>query len=282
MIPATSGAAADALISRRPALSELRAVVSRDWQIARSYRAAFALEIVVGAVSLLIYFYISKVFENASSAELQGAPSYFAFASVGVAIGVVAHSTAIGVARRVREEQLTGTLEALVAQPVSSSKMAIAFAGYPFLVATARAAVYLFVADVLLGADYSGAEWEGVVAGLVATALALTAIGVLLGALSVVVKRSEILASIVISLLVLAGGAYFPVSVLPGWVESITIVLPTRLAFDGIRAALFVGGDWADSVLGLLLFALLALPLAIWCFDRALTRARRSGTLGQY
>ena len=36
----------------------------------------------------------------------------------------------------------------------------------------------------------------------------------------------------------------FPLGVLPGWLEFMGKLLPTRFAFDGVRAALFEGAAW--------------------------------------
>ena len=51
------------------------------------------------------------------AADLQGAPSYFAFAVAGILVSLVVASATAEIAGRVRDEQLTGTLELLCAQP---------------------------------------------------------------------------------------------------------------------------------------------------------------------
>jgi ABC-2 type transport system permease protein len=77
-------------------------------------------------------------------------------------------------------------------------------------------------------------------------------------------------------------GAVFPVSVLPGWLQPLGEVVPTRFAFDGLRAALFEGGGWHGDVLALVLFAAVALPLATALFRAALSWSKRTGSLAKY
>jgi ABC-2 type transport system permease protein len=259
----------------------IAALVRRDYAVTRSYRLAFYMDIGLGVIDLCIYYFISKTFDHAS-ADLQGAPSYFAFAAVGLAMTVVIGATSTQLAQRIREEQLTGTLEALTVQPLSPGELSLGMGGLPFLFAMVRVAVYLLVAGTLLGISFAGADWLGFAVVLAASAVSLSGIGIALGGLVLVVKRGAVAATLVTFLLGLLGGAFFPVSVLPGWLEAIGKVVPTRFAFDGLRAALYQGGDWQGDALALVAIGLVTLPLAIWLFGEALAHGRRTGSLVQY
>jgi ABC-2 type transport system permease protein len=254
----------------------------RDYQIVNSYYRVWIFEILVGALSLVTYYFISKTFAGSNVAGLQGAPSYFDYAVVGVAITTVIAVAVASLGYQVREEQLMGTLEALTAQPVTSSELALGLAGYHFLFSIGRAAFYLAVAALVLGADFSQADWVGAAVGLIVTGIALTSLGIALGALVVVFKRVDAVGAVAAFGLGLLGGAFFPIEVLPGWLESIARVVPTRLAFDGVRAALYRGEGWVDPILGLLAFGVLSLPVAVWLFGRTLAVSRRRGSLTQY
>ena len=187
----------------------------RDFAISRAYRLAFAMDLAFGVIDLAFYYFISKTFEGAVTQDLGGAPSYFAFVTVGLAITVVIGATSAQLAQRVREEQLTGTLEAVVSQPLSPAELALGMGALPFVGSVVRAAFYLVVATALLGADFSQADWLGFVVVLLATAAALSGLGVAMGALVLVVKRGVTAVSLVTFAMGLLGGAFFPVSVLP-------------------------------------------------------------------
>jgi ABC-type multidrug transport system permease subunit len=260
----------------------LLALIRRDYVLARSYRLAFVLDLAFGVLNLVIFYFISETFGTQPTDRLSGAPSYFAFAALGISVMVVMEAASIGLANRIREEQLTGTLEALVTQPVTPIELAFGLTGYPFLFAMSRAAFYVLVSAVLLGVDVGDASWYGFVLVLVATGAALASIGILLGAVVLVVKRSRVIASIVTFGLGFLGGAFFPLSVLPGWLQPIGKIAPTRFAFDGLRAAVFRGNGWGSDLLALVLFSGVALPLAVGLFAGALRAVRRSGSLLQY
>jgi hypothetical protein len=68
---------------------------------------------------------------------------------------------------------------------------------------------------------------------------------------------------------------------LPGWLEPIAEVMPTRFSFDGLRDALF-GGSWSGDVAVLCLFAVGLLPPALWAFAASLRAAKRSGSIAEY
>lgn len=260
----------------------LWAFSARDSLIGRTYRFAFLLEAAVMVIDLAVYYFISHTFTRATRASLGSAPSYFAFAAVGIAFTVVVTATSAGLANKMRQEQLTGTLEAVVSQPVSPAQLAVGLTGLPFVVSLARAAVYLLIAVLLLGLAVPNASWPGFVGVLVLSGTALSSIGIASAAATLVVKRAEIIASSITYGMGLVGGAFFPVSVLPAWLRPIGDVVPTRFAYDGLRAALFKGHGFATD-LGLLgLYTVVLLPLSVGLFAWALQHAKRSGSVAAY
>ena len=263
-------------------LTAIRALVRRDFAITRSYRLSFALEAAYGVLGLVLYYFISRTFGNESSSSLGSAPSYFDFAAVGLVVGTVITATTSSVGYRMREEQTTGTLEALVATPVGSIELSVGLVGFPFCFAAVQATFYLAIAAVFLGLDVSNASWGGVVAVLLSASLALAPIGILAGAAVLVFKRGQLIAGAIVYLMTLLGGMLFPISVLPAWIQPLAKVLPLRYAFDGVRDALFTGGGWETDSFVLLGWAVVLWPLALLGFEGAGAYARRAGSLSEY
>jgi ABC-type multidrug transport system permease subunit len=261
----------------------IAAIVRRDYQLARSYRLAFGMDLLLGFANLILYFFISRTFTGVGrTAGLHGAPSYFAFALVGIVITVVMTAASTSLAMRIREEQLTGTLEALVVQPLGSFELAVGLVGFPFLFAMVRALAYLGIAWAWLNVDFARADWSGVALVFLSAGLALTSLGIALGAIVLVIKKGDVLASLAVFALGLISGALFPISVLPDWLEPLAKIAPMRFAFDGLRSALYRGSGWGEDVVVLALFGALTFPAAVWIFDRSLRFAERKGSLAQY
>jgi ABC-2 type transport system permease protein len=254
----------------------------RDYLIRTSYRLVLVLDLFIGVLDVVIYYFISQTFKSGTTASLGAAPSYFAFALVGIAVTAVVMATTSGIAVGIRDEQLTGTLEALVTQPVSAVEMAVGMCGMPFALATFRVALYLVLGGALLGVDFSHADWLGFVLVLLATGSAMSSIGILTAAAVMVVKRGQGLSALLIFGMGLVGGAFFPVAVLPEILQALGKVVPPRFAFEGLRHALYVGSGWEGDALVLIGFSAVTVPMAVWLFNRALLYGRRSGSLAQY
>jgi ABC-2 type transport system permease protein len=263
-------------------LTAIKALIRRDLRITASYRLSFGLEAVYGVLGLVLYYFISRTFGDVASSGLGEAPSYFAFAAIGIVVGTILDASASSVGYRMREEQTTGTLEALAATPLGSIELSVGLVGFPFLFAAVQATFYLFVASLFLGLDVSNADWGGLVVVLLLSGAALAPIGILAGAAVLVLKRGQVIAGTIVYLMSIVGGMLFPVSVLPSWLEPLAELVPLRYAFDGARDALFAGSGWEGDAAVLALWALLLWPLALVVFDRAGARARRAGSLAEY
>ena len=237
--PTAGGALALALSKTRP--RAIYALVRRDFAITQSYRVAFYLDIVLGVVDLCIYFFISETFPHGDGGPRRS-PQLLRFRCrrAGGDDRDRGHEHAARPARSRRAAHRdAGTL---TVQPLSATELSLGMAGLPFLFAMVRVAVYLIVAGTLLGVSFAGADWVGFGVVLAASAAALSGIGVALGGLVLVIKRGAVLASLFTFALGLLGGAFFPVSVLPCWLQVVGEVVPTKFAFDGLRAALYQGG----------------------------------------
>lgn len=260
----------------------VRALVRRDWRITRSYRTAFLTDVVFGFLNLVAYYYISKTLKAGVHTNLAGAPSYFAFAAVGVALSVVLAAAITGVSRRLREEQLTGTLEALAVQPISSNELAFGLAGFPFIFAVMRAFMYLLLAGAFLGLSFAQCDWIGLIVSFLVSGFALSALGVCLAAIVLVFKRADAIGAVGTFALSLLGGAFFPIEVLPSWLQPIAEILPTHFAFAAVRGALFGSNDWLVPTVELAGVGTITMVIALVLFKGAMRHAIKRGTLNQY
>ncbi|MBA3841369.1 MAG: ABC transporter permease [Actinobacteria bacterium] len=253
----------------------------RDFVTTRSYRAALVFDLVWGVVDLLLYFFISKIV-NLAGADLHGAPSYFAFAVAGVLGSLIVGSATAEIASRIREEQLTGTLELLTAQPIHTAELALGTAVFPLLYAVVRVALYFAIAVVALDLPTAHTDLLGATVLLLLSAFAFLPLGIAAAAVTVVLKRGSAIVDAGVFAMTFVSGALFPLSVLPGWLRAIGRVMPTKPAFDGLRHALFGGGGWGGDALILLTIGCIGAPLSVALLDAGLRHARRTGTLAQY
>ena len=260
----------------------LSAIVRRDLAVRHSYRAALGLDLVFGLLNLAVYYFISRTFGDKAATSIGDAPSYFAFVLVGITLTLVVQAATTEMVRALRQEQLTGTLEALAIQPVRHREISLGFAALPMAYAMLRAAVYLAILVFWLDVNVSNATWAGFGGILVVTGLAMLSFGIAGCALVLVFKHGELLVATMILMMGLLGGALFPVAVLPDQLQFVTWLVPTRYAFDGARAAVYGGSGLGTDLLALIAFAVVTLPFSLLFFRRAMLTVRRAGSLSQY
>lgn len=249
------------------------ATIRRDLAERRGLRWSILLDLGYGVVNLGIFLFFSRVL---AGSRFGGSASYFDYAAASITFMVVMQAASVLVVSRTVTEQRAGTLEMLAAQPVPAGMLALGVAGYPFTFALLRAGAYLVVLAGVLHLHV--ADWRGVVLVLVAGGAAMAGVGVGLMAFTVALGYGDAVARLVLVALSFLSGTYFPVGTLPGALHPVCAVLPSRLALDGLRAAMS-GREWTGDVLGLVGLAVVLLPVSTWLFGGALRLAVRRGTL---
>jgi ABC-2 type transport system permease protein len=101
----------------------------------------------------------------------------------------------------------------------------------------------------------------------------------------VLAKRGDPLTGPLTQLTAVLSGALFPVTVFPPAIQLLARAFPAFYGINGLRDAILGSGGWRDVVPDLHVlvgFAIVLVPLSLWCFNRAVAAARRAGTLGNY
>ena len=96
------------------------------------------------------------------------------------------------------------------------------------------------------------------------------------------VERGAQMTFVLQSCLLLVSGVYYPVSVLPEWMQVLSKLSPATYVLDGVRAGLLDGVPvtalWYD-VVPLIVMGIVLIPAGVWAFGRAERYAKRTGKL---
>jgi ABC-type multidrug transport system permease subunit len=101
----------------------------------------------------------------------------------------------------------------------------------------------------------------------------------------VLIKRGDPLSAPLALLTSILSGALFPVSTFPVVVRALARIFPAYYGITGLREALLTSAGWRDilpDISMLVAFDAVLLPLSVHLFSRALSAARRTGTLANY
>jgi len=122
--------------------------------------------------------------------------------------------------------------------------------------------------------DGIGARLSGSVAGFIGIAIAFalltSSFGLLIAAIGKTPEATRGLAIFATLVMVMLGGAWVPSFIFPPWLQTASLVVPTRWAVDGLDAMTWrgLGFDAAIAPIAMLLaFSALFAAIAIWRFD---------------
>jgi ABC-2 type transport system permease protein len=262
------------------------AFLTKDWFVMVSYRFATALAIIEVASGLLIYFFIDRLFGQEVVGYLTPyGVGYFAYVLLGLALFSFMGTGISGLAAQVSWEQVMGTLEVIFATPLRPAMLALGLSLSGILYACAEMASYLLFGVVLLGAPVGNANILSVVVILVLAVISFNSLGLLAASVIIIFKRGNPVAWMFQGVAGLLGGVYFPVEVLPQWLQSLSALIPVTYAVRGLELAVYQGASistlWGE-ILPLAFLAALLLPLGLFGFAAAIRRAKRDGSLAHY
>lgn len=257
------------------------AVMRRDLHVYLSYRTRLVSQALTSVFSLTLFYYVSRlVHVNGFSSP----GSYFGFVVVGIALISVMYSC-FSIPDLVRQELIAGTFDRLLLSPFGAVRSVMAMTLFPLLYSFVLAALTLGLGCVLFGLHL---HWSTVPLSVPVMALALLSFlpfGLLFAALTVVIKQGTVATSWVIALVSIVGGLYFPVSLLPQWLQTAARLQPFTPATDELRHLLVgspLGGSTSSSLLKLVLFASVLMPAATLLLSSAIRFAQRRGTIIEY
>jgi ABC-2 type transport system permease protein len=267
-------------------LRKLSLLFRRDFAVARSYRAAFVIEVFQALFGSAGFYFLSRFVESPKlQKSLPPGANYFSFALVGIAFFDYLSIALSTFDASLQEARQNGTLENLL---VTQTSLPVILAGsslYPFALMSLRTAIYIGWGAVLFGFPLQGANWPGALLVLGASVLAFSGLGILSASYLLIFKRGNPVNWAILGLSSVLGGMLYPISVLPVWLQHVARLIPVTYSLEGMRAAILGHASTREllpSIAGLVLFAAILLPISFAIFSWALRRTKITGTLTHF
>lgn len=264
----------------------LFALIKKDFLVESSYKFAFLSNLLGVFVSVLSYFFIDKLFGQKMVSHLEEfGVNYFSYVLLSMAffsyIGVGLGSFA----GRIQSEQAQGTLEAILLTPTGISTILFSMALWNLLFATIDLAIYVFLAVFLFKINFININILSTLSILLLTITSFSGLGILSASFVIIFKRGTPLDWVISNVEGLISGVYFPVTVLPVWLQFMAKFFPITYAIRAVELAVYRGYSLFQlrkEMAFLFLFSILLLPLSLAVFKYALRRAKMDGSLTQY
>ncbi len=262
------------------------AFIKKDFLLESSYKLSFIFRFFAVFVSVLTFFFIDKLFGHKMVSHLEEfGVNYFSsvllsmafFSYVGVGLG--------SFSSRIRSEQMQGTLETVLLTPTKISTILFSLALWNLLFATLDMAIYIALGRFLFKISFANINILSTFVIFLLTVFSFSGLGILSASFIMVFKRGNPVGWIINNLEGLISGVYFPITVMPSWLQFLAKCFPITHAIRAVELAVYKGysvSQLTKEIGFLLLFSVLLLPLSFVAFKYALKKARQQGSLMQY
>jgi ABC-2 type transport system permease protein len=178
-------------------------------------------------------------------------------------------------------ERWEGTIEYTFMAPVSRPVHLIGMGVYAVLYGLVRAAAIFIVVVAFINIHVPLANYGAAVALLAIASVSFIGVGMMTAVLPLISpEKGTQLGFVAQGLMLVVSGVYYPVDVLPEWMQWIAKISPATYALRGCRDSILLGtGLRWDDVWPLLVIGLFSIPIGLLVFRAGERYAKQHGKL---
>jgi ABC-2 type transport system permease protein len=180
-------------------------------------------------------------------------------------------------------ERWEGTIEYTFMAPLSRPIHLFGMGLFAIVYGVVRAVLLFGVVALFFSLQLSNANFVAALLVLVVASISFIGIGMMTAVLPLISpEKGTQLGFVAQGILLVVSGVYYPVSVLPDWMQWLSVISPATYALDGIRDAIIDGASvsamW-PNIWPLLIIGVVSVPLGLEVFRRGERYAKRHGKL---
>jgi ABC-2 type transport system permease protein len=178
-------------------------------------------------------------------------------------------------------ERWEGTIEYTFMAPLSRPVHLIGMGLYAVMYGLVRASLVFVAVAAFIGIHVPNANYPASIALLAIASVSFIGVGMMTAVLPLISpEKGTQLGFVAQGLMLVVSGVYYPVSVLPEWMQWISKISPATYALRGVRASIIDGAGlaWSD-VWPLLVIGIVSIPLGLVVFQSGERYAKRNGKL---
>ncbi|MEM1569916.1 MAG: ABC transporter permease [Candidatus Bathyarchaeia archaeon] len=263
--------------------------VIRDFKVWWTYKFWLLLD-VSGIVLFVVTYYLFSLITTSQQVQEAGyvVGGYFTFALIGIAFQQYVHFAVQSINESIREEQWNGTMETILSTATDFRIFLLGEVCFSFIVSSILLLMSLLI-GFMLGARFYVTPLS-IITAIILTILLIAShmdIGILSTGVIMKVKQGSPVTWAFSWLSQLVSGVFYPLKLLPWYLEWVGRAFPLTYSLDGIRLCLQSGKDLTSpviisNIMSLVIFIIIATPIALYVFKIGYDAARRDGSLGQY
>jgi ABC-2 type transport system permease protein len=180
-------------------------------------------------------------------------------------------------------ERWEGTIEYTFMAPLSRPIHLWGMGLFAIVYGVIRAVLLFGVVALFFDLDLSQADFIAALVVLLVASIPFIGIGMMTAVLPLISpEKGTQLGFIAQGILLVVSGVYYPVDVLPQWMQWLATISPATYALDGMRDAIVEGqglGYMWDEIWPLIVIGLASIPLGLEVFRRGERYAKKHGKL---
>jgi ABC-2 type transport system permease protein len=180
-------------------------------------------------------------------------------------------------------ERWEGTIEYTFMAPLSRPIHLFGMGLFSIVYGVVRAILLFGVVALFFDLNLSHADFVAALVVLLVASIPFIGIGMMTAVLPLISpEKGTQLGFIAQGLLLVVSGVYYPVDVLPEWMQWLATISPATYALDGMRDAIVEGqglGLMWDEIWPLIVIGFFSIPLGLWVFHRGERYAKKHGKL---
>jgi ABC-2 type transport system permease protein len=260
------------------------AFFERNWNLTRRYLAWEIVWLVYNIVNALSVTYIGKAAQLLTHQKVN-IPYLVLYLLIGTSVWSYLSVTFEGVTDMINIERWEGTIEHTFMAPISRFTHLIGSCWYAIVHGLLFTFVQLIVVASFFQLNLSHANYLTATFMLLIGSISFVGFGIGAAVLPLLfTERGSQMSFIVRAILLLVSGVYYPISVLPGWMQPLASISPATYVLNGLRAGLIDGQViWSGEIWSytwpLIVTGLVSVPLGVYIFKIAERYAKRTGKL---
>ena len=178
-------------------------------------------------------------------------------------------------------ERWEGTIEYTFMTPVSRTMHLFGQGAFAVLYGLIRATILFFAVAAFIGIHTPNANYWAAFALLAIASVSFIGVGMMTSVLPLISpEKGAQLGFVAQGLMLVVSGVYYPVSVMPHWMQVVAKISPATYVLRGDRASIVSGTGlaWADAW-PLIVIAIASMPLGLFIFHVGERHAKKHGKL---
>jgi ABC-2 type transport system permease protein len=180
-------------------------------------------------------------------------------------------------------ERWEGTIEYTFMAPLSRPIHLFGMGAFAIVYGVIRAVLLFGVVALFFDLELGQADFVAALVVLIVASIPFIGIGMMTAVLPLISpEKGTQLGFIAQGILLVVSGVYYPVEVLPQWMQWISVISPATYALDGMRDAIVNGAgltSMGDELWPLVVIGIVSIPLGLEVFRRGERYAKRHGKL---